>query len=234
MPPTCIRTCPRRTTRTSTHPSPRASRSPSRRTSDGGATTVDLYRKIGAGAWTSIASKTSNSSGNAYFSYTVLGGDQQLFAETSGDVETEVDTITGEVPVPQKGVLNPPDASGKNWTADFTPGQAGKATELQMQRTYTKETNEVNAADGTPEKGPWITLEDGQPRCQRPCRLPGPVQPVPLPDQPQVPCRVRSGHLQVGGLPSSSGDSEEHRTLRGVLQHQRRPRRRHPHAVLRG
>ncbi|MDT7783214.1 MAG: hypothetical protein QOF58_1633, partial [Pseudonocardiales bacterium] len=60
---------------------------------DGGATTVNLYRKIGGGAWTSIDSKTSNSSGNAYFSYTVLGGSQDLYAEiASGDLETEVDT----------------------------------------------------------------------------------------------------------------------------------------------
>ena len=40
--------------------------------------------------------RESNASGNAYFSYTVLGGAQKLYAEdVSGDLETEVDTITG-------------------------------------------------------------------------------------------------------------------------------------------
>ncbi|MGA9100879.1 hypothetical protein, partial [Aeromicrobium sp.] len=125
---------------------------------DGGATSVTLYRKIGAGAWTFLDSKTSNSSGNAYFSYKVLAGEQQLFAETSGDVETEVDIIDGVIPPPQVGVLNAPTNNGKNWTADFTPAIAGKSTQLQIQRIWTKETDEVNEAPGTPEKGPWVTI----------------------------------------------------------------------------
>ena len=126
-----------------------------------GVKTVTFYRNTGSG-WTSLGSKTSNSGGNAYLAYTVVGGSQDLFAEVaSGNLETEVDTITGTVPpppTPQTGVLNAPTNSGKNWTADFTPGIAGTSTKLQIQRIYTAETDEVNEAPGTPEKGPWVTI----------------------------------------------------------------------------
>ncbi len=91
----------------------------------------------------------------------MLGGAQQLYAETSGDLETEVDTITGTVPTPppaQTGVLNQ-STDGKNWTADFTRVPPAQATKLQMQRICTKETDEVNEAIRLRrKKGPWITI----------------------------------------------------------------------------
>ena len=116
---------------------------------------VKLYK---VGSATAVATATANSSGNAYFNYTVAAGDQNLFAEDSADLETETDTYTGTDPLPQTGVLNNPTNSGKNWTAKFTEGVAGKETKLQIQRIWTKETDEVNEAPGTPEKGPWVTI----------------------------------------------------------------------------
>ena len=125
-----------------------------------GVRTVTIYRNTGSG-WTSIASKQSASNGNAYFPYTVIEGNQKLFAEATGDLETEVDEIDVPVtppPTPQTGVLNAPSTDGKNWTADFTTGVAGTVTKLQIQRIYTVETNEVNEDPSTPKKGPWVTI----------------------------------------------------------------------------
>jgi CotH protein len=121
--------------------------------------TITLYKEGPVDTWTAVESHAANSNGNAYYDYPVTSGPQRLYAETAGGLETEIDTITGNDPVPQTGVLNAPTNNGKNWTADFTPGIAGKATQLQMQRIYTKETDEVNEASGTPGEGPWITLK---------------------------------------------------------------------------
>ncbi len=60
--------------------------------------------------------------------------------------------------MPQTGVLDAPSSNGKTWTAHFTPGVAGKTSQLQIQRIYTAETDEVNEASGTPKAGPWVTI----------------------------------------------------------------------------
>ena len=126
---------------------------------DGGATTVTLYRKIGAGAWTSIDSKTSNSSGNAYFSYTVLGGDQQLFAETSGDVETEVDTIDGVIPPPPDGRAQRPDEQRQELDRRLHAGASpGRPRSSRSSGSGPRRPTRSTRTPGTPEKGPWVTI----------------------------------------------------------------------------
>jgi hypothetical protein len=123
---------------------------------------ITLYKEGPANTWTAVGSLPANSSGNAYFTYTLTSGAQRLYAETAGDLETEIDTLTGVDPVPQTGVLDAPTANGKSWTAHFTPGVAGKTTQLQIQRISTKETDEVNSTDPAhPDdaaKGPWVTI----------------------------------------------------------------------------
>jgi hypothetical protein len=124
----------------------------------GGPRQVDLYREGPAGTWTSVGSQLANSNGNAYFTYTFVTGTQRLYAEDANGLETEIDTFNATAPVPQTGVLDNPSSSGKTWTAHFTPGVAGKSVQLQIQRIYTKETDEVNEAAGTPKVGPWVTI----------------------------------------------------------------------------
>jgi hypothetical protein len=128
-----------------------------------GVRTVTIYRDTGGG-WQNIASKQSNSSGNAYFTYTVLSGNQKLFAEATGDLETEVDEFAG-TPTPQSttAVLDAPTNGGKTWTAHFgSPAVPGKATELQIQRIYTDEVGDVDAVNPTAKKtekmGEWKTI----------------------------------------------------------------------------
>ncbi len=53
---------------------------------------VKLYRKTSTGSWTRLGTLRSNSYGNAYFNYTVSGTDS-LFAVTSTNKRTEVDTV---------------------------------------------------------------------------------------------------------------------------------------------
>ena len=123
---------------------------------------ITLYKEGPADTWTALGSQPANANGNAYFTYTLTSGAQRLYAETAGDLETEIDTLTGIDPVPQTGVLDPPSSNGKTWTAHFTPGVAGKTTQLQIQRIPTKETDEVNSTDpAKPDdaaKGPWVTI----------------------------------------------------------------------------
>ena len=136
-----------------------------------GVRTVTIYRDTGGG-WQSIASKPSNGSGNAYFTYTVVAGEQKLFAEaTAGDVEleTEQDTFSGDPAPPSSATLNAPTNNGKTWTASFTPVVPGQKTELQIQRIYTDEVGDVDAVNptsGNPPKdtkksekmGEWKTI----------------------------------------------------------------------------
>ncbi|MDX6231767.1 MAG: hypothetical protein QOH68_735 [Nocardioidaceae bacterium] len=123
---------------------------------------ITLYKEGPANTWTAVGSLPANASGNAYFTYTLTSGAQRLYAETAGDLETEIDTLTGIDPVPQTGVLDAPSSNGKTWTAHFTPGVAGKTSQLQIQRIPTKETDEVNSTDpAKPDdatKGPWVTI----------------------------------------------------------------------------
>ncbi len=129
-----------------------------------GVRTVTIYRDTGGG-WQPIGpSKQSNSSGNAYFSYTVVAGEQKLFAEaTAGDVEleTEQDTFSGEPAPPSSATLNPPTNNGKTWTASFTPVVPGQKTELQIQRIYTDEVGDVDALN--PEKKKAERVGDWKP-----------------------------------------------------------------------
>ena len=127
----------------------------------GGPRLVTLYREGPVGTWTAIGSSQANANGNAYFPYTFITGSQRLYAEDANGLETEVDTYSATVPVPQAGTLDNPSANGKTWTAHFTPGQVGKSTQLQIQRIYTSETDEVNEASGTPKAGPWVTIASG-------------------------------------------------------------------------
>ena len=129
-----------------------------------GVRTVTIYRDTGSG-WQNIASKQSNSSGNAYFSYTVVGGNQKLFAEATGDLETEVDDFDGTAtPQSTTATLDPQPAgsNGKTWTAHFEPAVPGKATELQIQRIYTDEVGDVDAVNPgdskTKRMGEWKTI----------------------------------------------------------------------------
>ncbi len=123
---------------------------------------ITLYKEGPADTWTALASQPANSNGNAYFTYTFTSGSQRLYAETAGDLETEIDTFAAADPVPQTGTLNAPSSNGKTWTAQFEPGIAGKTTQLQIQRIYTEETDEVNEAPGTPKTGPWVTISTGK------------------------------------------------------------------------
>ena len=190
-----------------------------------GVRTVTIYRNTGSG-WTSIASKQSASNGNAYFPYTVIEGNQKLFAEATGDLETEVDEIDVPVtppPTPQAGVLNAPSTDGKSWTADFDPGAAGTVTKLQIQRIYTKETNEVNGDPAGSHRRSMDHDRHGQPGQCRARRLPDPVQPVPVPSRAQVPGHVGQRHQQQqphGEVRPGPGCAEDHRAVCGVLQHQ--------------
>jgi hypothetical protein len=126
--------------------------------------TVRLYR---VGSSTAVASATANGSGNAYLNYTVVAGDQQLFAETSTDLETETDAYSGTAPAPATATLDQPnDTFGKSWTAHFTPKVNGQSTKLEVREICTYETDETNPETGAfdPDvsqkncKGPWRTV----------------------------------------------------------------------------
>ncbi len=130
--------------------------------------TVTLYKEGPADVWTAVGTDTANSYGNAYFTYSVTTGEQRLFAEYASDGETEIGSLTGIVtPQSTTGVLNPPTSDGKKWTAHFgDPAVPGKATQLQVQRIPTTETDEVdptNPEDDTDEwNGPWVTIASGK------------------------------------------------------------------------
>jgi hypothetical protein len=126
--------------------------------------TVTFYRQLPAGDPTgdfvAFQTKAANSNGNAYIDGYVVNDAQNLFAKVDDANETEVEVLT-PVPVPQSttAVLDAPTNGGKTWTAHFgDPAVPGKATQLQIQRIYTKETNEVNEAPDTPKVGPWVTI----------------------------------------------------------------------------
>ena len=127
-----------------------------------GTHTIKIYRNTGGG-WTQIGSKTSNSSGNAYFPYTIVAGSQDLYAETSGDLETEVDTIEpAAAPPPGTAVLNPPTNGGKTFTATFSPSANGQSTRLQAQEICTYRTDE------TDPEGAAFDPDQPQNECQGP------------------------------------------------------------------
>ena len=53
---------------------------------------ITLYKEGPAGTWTAVATKTSNSSGNATFSgFAVTATTQQVFARKANNDRTEVD-----------------------------------------------------------------------------------------------------------------------------------------------
>ena len=117
----------------------------------------------GSDSWTDVpgqTGKTTSAYGIYSFAFTPTGEQWLRATWTQNAVlrESEHLHLTPQPAVQQNGVLNLPTNEGKNWTADFTPGQSGKATQLQIQRIYTAETDEVNAAEETPEKGPWVTI----------------------------------------------------------------------------
>jgi hypothetical protein len=58
---------------------------------------VTLFSETSPGVWTAVAQKTSNSSGDASFTYQV-NGTQTLFALTSTGKRTEVDTVEPKAP----------------------------------------------------------------------------------------------------------------------------------------
>ena len=131
----------------------------------GGARQIKLYRQGTANA---VGTVNANSSGNAYFNYTVVSGQQKLWAEDPTDQETHTDTYTGTAPPPATATLNDPtDEFGKVWTAKFTPAVSGRTTELQIRRICTYETDETDPETGTlPDDqddclGPWKTVETG-------------------------------------------------------------------------
>jgi hypothetical protein len=56
---------------------------------------ITLYKEGPADTWTAVATKTSNSSGNATFTgFPVTSADQRVFARRSNNNRTEIDTIT--------------------------------------------------------------------------------------------------------------------------------------------
>jgi CotH kinase protein len=134
---------------------------------NGGKRTVRLYK---VGSSTAVASATANSSGNAYFNYTVAQGQQQLFAEDSAGLETETDTYTGSPPAPSEATLDRTDTLGKSWKASFDPTVNGQSTRLEVREVCTYETDETNPETGTFDKdqpqedckGPWRTIATGK------------------------------------------------------------------------
>jgi len=135
----------------------------------GGVRDVSFYRAPqGTDTWTKIGTDEANSSGNAYLNYTVVAGNQRIFAEDVNDLETETDEITVQAtPQSTTATLDPPTNSGKNWTAHFGgPAVPGKATALQYQRIYTHEVSDVDAVDlgvggKTKRVGEWKTIATG-------------------------------------------------------------------------
>ena len=113
---------------------------------NGGARAIRLYKK--AGATTLVATVQANSSGNAYFNYTVTSGAQQLWAEDPADQETETDTYTGNPPAPSEATLVKNDSLGKSWTASFDPTVNGQSSKLEVREVCTYETDETNPESG--------------------------------------------------------------------------------------
>ncbi len=123
---------------------------------------ITLYKEGPANTWTAIGSQPANANGNAYFTYTLTSGAQRLLPRPPATWRPRSTPSPALTQVPQTGVLDAPSSNGKTWTAHFTPGVAGKTTQLQIQRIPTKETDEVNSTDpAKPDdatKGPWVTI----------------------------------------------------------------------------
>ena len=111
--------------------------------------------------------KTASSYGKYTFTYSPAGEKYLRVAWTqSGTHYSEILHLTPTAAVVQTGTLDAPSSDGKTWTAHFTPGQAGKAVQFQVQQIATWETDEVNPTN--PEQtdtklwqGPWKTIANG-------------------------------------------------------------------------
>ncbi len=125
---------------------------------------LTLEHDGGTGVWTQVAGqidKVSASAGTYTFSYPVPVTEKvRVVAKDTPTYATVTSPEKQLTVVPSNGVLDPPSADGKTFTAHFTPAVKDKVTQLQVQRIYTKETNETDAVDpnASPKVGPWETI----------------------------------------------------------------------------
>ena len=85
---------------------------------------ITLYKEGPVDTWTAVATKTSNSSGNATFSDYTVEGTQNLFARKTNGERTEVDTLTPTVILPE----NFPDTGSLTTPTGIYDGRTGTVT----------------------------------------------------------------------------------------------------------
>ena len=134
-----------------------------------GVRNVTFYEELTADTWTVIGTDEANSSGNAYYPYTIREGTTRIFAEDANGLETEIDPIVGTPapppPPPGTASLAADGTDGKKFIATFNPATNGATTSLQVREICTYETNETNPETGPFDKdvsqkdckGPWKT-----------------------------------------------------------------------------
>ena len=113
--------------------------------------------------------KTTTSYGKFTFTFAPVGEQNvQVRLDNGGTLSPDGNPTAHLTPtpvVPQTGTLDAPINNGKTWTSHFTPGQNGKSVQLQIQRLYTDETNEVDAVNPSGSKtekmGEWKTIATG-------------------------------------------------------------------------
>ncbi len=96
---------------------------------------ITVYKETGPNEWTEIATKQSNSQGNAYFYDFEVVGSQKLFARKANNDRTEVDVVA---PTPEVTLNIRRDCTGNDCSAntatvtgELNPAQAGRTFQLQ-------------------------------------------------------------------------------------------------------